>query len=393
MKYFSTPRARAAFLLLGVMVIQLAFFVFVVQDFWALSLSTLALGALWCAVIIAMPKLTPMTGAGTSLRTMRREKWLVGLILVLAIFKLATRTDVYLASIVEGFTHARNIVDNKGLMGGSISSAFNVFLTPLWINLIALRANSQHQWTILSCSAVAIVPIITLLDMLLFGGRMTFAFVIVLLYVSGILRFRIAVIFGIFFVAAFVYVQATRSPDVYGLGFDYLSLTASGASLPHLRNLSAMGLPNWTVGPLIFGQYLAHSVNELINLIPVQQFWNPTFATIRDQLASIGFGDRAITQEMLAQISPDFGTYQTFFGAFLIDFGQMGIGIAIAAWLVILALLREIHGHPRNVMVLVSLSILSVASIENFFVVGGGLTNSILSVALAFLFSCRKVSH
>lgn len=388
MKGVSSPRNRAAKLLGGVTFIQATFFLFVVREPGTLLLATTVLSTLWFTAMFAMPRLRYVENPGSSMPVWGGQ-WLSALVLALAVFKIATRNDVYLNSLMDGFSFARQLMDSSALSGGSMYAIVNVFLTPLWINLIAERGDRRYRLSALDCVAISIVPAIALLDMLLFGGRVTFAFMMVLLYVAGVLRFRTLAWVGIFFVVAFTYVQALRSPEFLETGFDYLTHTASGGTLPPLRDLDAIGLSTWLIGPLMFAQYAAHPISEFLYLISELPWWNPNFSMIKDQFAALGLGDRVITQNLLEQFNPRFGTYQTFFGPFLIDFGLAGIGVAMAAWVIIIGLARCTRGHPRKVIALLVLSNIAVAPIENFFIMGGGFSQSILAVFLAFLFSCR----
>jgi hypothetical protein len=269
----------------------------------------------------------------------------------------------------------------------------NVFLTPLWINLIVARGDNRSG--LFRCGglaiaiAIAIVPLIALFDMLLFGARVIFAFQMVMLYVSGNLRPRVTMLVGVCFVGAFIYVHALRSNEMFELGFSYLSLTSSGHSLPPMNDLDAIGMPNWTLAPLVLAQYIAHSVGELIYLVTELPIWKPTFATLSDQMAAIGFGDRAISQALLEQSNPGFANYQTFFGVFLVDFGLVGIGIAVFGLLMLVGMSHITRGHLQKVLVTLMLSNLALASIDNFFIMGGGISQGILTVFLAFTLSCR----
>jgi hypothetical protein len=203
------------------------------------------------------------------------------------------------------------------------------------------------------------------------------------------LKFRAISWLGVFFVGAFIYVQSSRSTELFDLGFAYLSLTASGGTLPPVRDLDAAGLPSLLVGPLIFAQYIAHPISELVYLVSELPWWNPNFSATKDQLAAVGLGNRDVTQALLEQYNPRFGTYQTFFGPFLIDLGLVGIGVAVAFWIVLAGLARSTRGHLRKVIVLLMLSNIAVAPIENFFIMGGGLSHSVLAIFLALLFSLR----
>lgn len=387
MKGSSSPRDRAAKLLLGITLIQSLFFLFAVRDPWFPLMLAFALSTLWYAVMVTMPRFAYANGSATQ-GHVRGGSWLPALVLALAIFKIVTRSDVYFASFMDGFSMARQLVDERILpSGGSSNAAVNVFLTPLWINLVAIRGAMRQPMGTMGRLAITLVPIIALFDMLSFGGRIVFAFMMVLLYVAGILKFRAVAWVGLFFVGAFTYVQASRSSELYELGFAYLGLTASGGTLPPLRDLESIGMPAWFIGPLVFGQYIAHPITELVHLVSETPWWNPNFSTIRDQLAVLGIGNRGATQELLEQINPRFGTYQTFFGAFLVDFGLAGIGVALVAWLIIAVVSRGLHGQLRNVIVLLALSNIAVAPIENFFVVGGGFSHSILSILIALILS------
>lgn len=387
MNSVSSPKDRAAKLLLGITFIQAAFFLLVLREPGILLLATIALNMLWFAIMAAIPRFgyvdpdSPVPGRG--------GQWLPALVLALAVFKIATRTDVYSASLLEGFSFARQLIDDRAISGGSMHAMVNVFLTPLWINLVAERADMRCRLNTLDRMAITVVPVIALLDMLLFGGRVAFAFVMVLLYVAGLLRFRAFAWVGILFLGSFIYVQASRSPELFEMGFDYLSLTASGGTLPALRDLDSSGLPAWLIGPLVFAQYIGHPISELMYLLSELPWWNPNLSTMKDQFAALGFGNRVITQDLLEQFNPRFGTYQTFFGPFLIDFGLAGIGVAMVGWMILVGLIRSTLGHFRKVIVLLMLSNIAVAPIENFFIMGGGASHSIIAVFLAFIFSCR----
>lgn len=381
-------KSRAVKLLLAITAVQATFFLFVVSDPEALLLTTIALCALWLLIIACMPRSVQGASVGGS-GLLHLGRWLPAMILALAAFKIATRSDMYFASLIEGFSFARQLIDDRVASESSFQTVVNVFLTPLWINLVVARGGNRSALNGLDWAALTSVPLISLLDMFLFGGRVIFAFQMVVLFIAGILRPRVALWVGIFFVGAFTYVHASRSPELLELGFSYLSLTASGGSLPPLRDLAAMGVPPWTVGPLVLAQYIAHPVGEIMYLISELPSWQPTFATLGDQFAAIGLGDRAASQDWLEQANPRFGTYQTFFGPLLVDFGLVGFGIAIAGLLTLAGLSHFLGGHLRQVVVLLILSNLALASIDNFFIMGGGFTQSILAVFLAFAFSNR----
>ncbi len=381
-------KSRAIKLLLAITAVQAAFFLFVVSEPEALLLATTALCALWLLIIACMPR--SMQGASTGgLGLAHLGRWLPAIVLALAAFKIVTRSDVYFASLVEGLSFARQLIDDRATSEGSLQTVVNVFLTPLWINLVVARGDNRQGLNGWDWAALAAVPLISLFDMFLFGGRVIFAFQIVVLFIAGILRPRVALLVGIFFVGAFTYVHASRSPELLELGFSYLSLTASGGSLPPLRDLAAMGVPEGAIGPLVLSQYIAHPIGEIMYLVSELPWWHPTFATLGDQFAAIGLGDRVASQDWLEQVNPRFGTYQTFFGPLLIDFGLVGFGIATAGLLTLAGLSHFLRGHLRQVIVILILSNLALASIDNFFIMGGGFIQSILAIFLAFAFSYR----
>lgn len=379
---------RAVKLLLAITAVQAIFFLFVVSEPEALLLATIALCALWLLIIACMPRSVQGASTGGS-RLMHLGRWLPAIVLALAAFKIATRSDVYFASLVEGFSFARQLIDDRATSEGSFQTVVNVFLTPLWINLVVARGDNRSALNGWDWAALAAVPLISIFDMFLFGGRVIFAFQIVVLFIAGILRPRVAVLVGIFFVGAFTYVHASRSPELLELGFSYLSLTASGGSLPPLRDLAAMGVPEGAIGPLVLAQYVAHPIGEVMYLVSELPWWHPTLATLGDQFAAIGLGDRVASQDWLEQVNPGFGTYQTFFGPLLVDFGLVGFGIATAGLLTLAGLSHFLRGHLRHVMVILILSNLALASIDNFFIMGGGFIQSILAIFLALALSYR----
>ncbi len=388
-KNIPDAKTRSIQLLLAITAIQATFFLFIVSDSEELLLTTIALCALWLLIIACVPRSPRKAHVGDS-SSMPLGRWLPAIVLVLAAFKIATRSDVYLASLVEGFSFARQLIDDRATSEGSLQTVVNVFLTPLWINLVVARGDNRSGLNRRDWAALAAVPLISLFDMFLFGGRVIFAFQIVVLFVAGILRPRVAVLVGIFFVGAFTYVHASRSPELLELGFSYLSLTASGGTLPPLRDLAAMGVPEWTVGPLVLAQYIAHPIGEIMYLVSELPWWHPTFATLGDQFAAIGLGDRVASQDWLEQVNPGFGTYQTFFGPLLVDFGLVGFGIATAGLLTFAGLSHFLRGHLRHVIVILILSNLALAPIDNFFIMGGGFIQSILAIFLALALSYRS---
>lgn len=227
--------------------------------------------------------------------------------------------------------------------------------------------------------------------MMMFGGRVVFAYQVLILFAVGIVRTRGLFFLSILFLVFFSYVQLSRAQEMSQLGFSYLRLTASGEMLPSFKDIDSLGLPIWTTGPLVFAQYISHSINEFINLLENMQWWNPTFATIKDQSAALGIGSRAYSQDFLMASNPRFGVYQTFLGAFLIDFGLAGIPIAFMFLLSLIGLIRILKGHAQMVLIALVITNLSFASVENFFVTGQGFSNFILTIFIAFaISSCTK---
>lgn len=385
---YPSAKSRAIKLLLFITAIQSIFFLFVVSEPGLLLFVSTALCAFFLLIIACMPRLEHEVGSRGS-RPLRWERILPIIVLALAIFKIVTRSDLYFSSIVEGFSFARQLVDNGQNSKISFHTIVNVFLTPLWINLIVARSDNLTRLSGLKGSAIVAVPLIALADMMLFGARTIFALHIVMLFVSGVLKPRYLAWVAGLFIVVFIYVHALRSNEMFEIGFSYLSLTSSGHSLPPINELDAIGMPNWTLGPLVLAQYISHSIGELIHLVTELPIWKPTFAALSDQMAAIGFGDRAISQTLLEQSNPGFGNYQTFFGSFIVDFGLVGIGIAMFELFMLVLLAHITRGHLRRVIVVLILSNLALASIENFFIIGGGIIQPILTIILAFTLSFR----
>ncbi len=380
-------KTRSLGILLGVTVIQLSYFLLLFKTQGKLISYTVLLFLLWFFLILCIPK---------SFKRQKNESLAISLkslsilVIALALFKLITRGQLYFTSIEGGMLLARQLLDVNSYKLVSIHSLVNVFLTPLWINLIVLIGFGSSRIKNWQYFSVAAVPLISFFDMLMFGGRVNFAFEVLILFLVGMVRTRGLFFLSILFLVFFSYIQLSRSQEMSQLGFSYLQLTASGETLTNFKDIDSLRLPIWTTGPLVFAQYISHSINEFINLIENMQWWNPTFATFKDQIAALGIGSRAYSQDFLMASNPRFGVYQTFLGAFLIDFGLAGVPIAFMFLLSLIGLIRILKGHAQMVLTILVITNLTLASVENFFIVGQGFSKFILTIFIALAISCRS---
>lgn len=379
-------RNRAIGLLFVITLVQASFFLLILPEPIELVLTSLLFTLLSLTVIFSVPRNDASTKFANAYR------WLPWIIVLLAIFKLITRWDVYFISFSGGLNAAREFLTDRDTSTGIAQSLINVFLTPLWINLLVQQSTRDNRLTNLQRLAIGIVPFIALGDMMLFGARTVFAFQIAFMFVTGYVKPKAAAIVGLFFVAAFVFVHASRSSDVESLGLAYLTLTASAAALPPQYDLTALGVPDSLTGVLVLGQYFAHPIAELTELIRQSPWWNPSFAVLLDQFAAIGFGNRQESIEWLAQNNPGMGRYQTLLGSFVIDFGVAGIAVAISFLIGMICLIRFTQGHSQRVLMVIFLTVVALAPIENFFVAGGGV-QLLLAILLSFILPFMMPRH
>ena len=378
-------RKNAGLVLMFVVVLQLLYFVVMLKD----PLSYISVCLLICIVMVLVLYLLPDLSSSSSQLHVKYE-WICNvlpyLLISIALFKIATRSEIYLSGLTGGLLSARKILE--GRTGVNIlASSVNVFLIPLWINLLVLRGCVARKHRSALVVAIGIVPLIGVLDLIFFGARVTLAYEMTILFIVGILTLRVVAVAGVFFVVGFVFVHATRVATLYQLGAEYLTLTASGRTLGGIHDLSSLGLADWWVGVAVFFQYIAHPVGELIDLSQGTPFFQPSLVTIADQLAIVHVGNREATSAMMAQINPGNGAYQTFFGVFLVDFGFIGYLVAVAAVSATIAVAYVFGGQFRRVLLLIVATNVALAPIENFFIIGAGLFNFILSLAIAVILS------
>lgn len=381
-------RATSARLLLALVGLQLLYFAVMIEQPFIYIFGTLLLGGTMGLVIYLLPD-----GSSAVTRPDRDiGVWLCNslpcTIILVALFKFATRSDIYLGSLSGGLIAARDIVAERE-SSSLLRTAINVFLTPLWINLLVIRTAIPRRHRIATGLALGAVPLIGVLDLVLFGARVTIAYQVAILFVAGLFTIRSALAVGAVFVAGFIYVHASRTSSLYEIGAEYLSLTASGRTLGGIHDLSSVGLPDWWIGFAVFFQYIAHSVGELVDLSRMMPLFHLSLATFADQLAVVGIGSRGQTQATMAQINPGNGAYQTFFGAFLIDFGLAGYAVALIAIAAVVALVNVVSGQVQRVMLLILATNFALAPIENFFVMGAGLINFLLALGIAVVLSMQ----
>ena len=375
-------------LLMALVGLQLLYFIVLIEQPAIYIFVTLVLGG----VIGLAIYLLPTTSSAATLSPVGLGVWLCTAlpyaVIAVALFKIASRSDIYLGSLSRGLLAAREIVGERQSVG-LLRTAVNVTLTPLWINLLVLRGSIPRRHRVAVWLAIAAVPLIGLVDLVTFGARVTFGYQVAILFVAGLFTIRVALAAAAVFLVGFIYVHATRATTLYDMGAEYLSLTASGRTLRGIHDLSSAGLPDWWIGPAVFFQYIAHSVGELMDLSLVMPVFSPTLVTFADQLAVMYIGSRDTTQAMMAQVNPGNGAYQTFFGAFLLDFGLVGYGVAFVAIAGVVALANLVSGQVQRVLLLVLATNFALAPIENFFVLGAGTINFVLSLAIAVVLALQ----
>lgn len=149
---------RSFGILLGITIIQLSYFLLLFETPGKLILYTVLLFLLWFFLILCIPR-SFKRQKNESLRISLRS--LSILILALALFKLITRGELYFTSIDAGMLHARDLLNNNPYKVISIHSVVNVFLTPLWINLVVLYGFGSSRIKSWQYFSVASVPLIS----------------------------------------------------------------------------------------------------------------------------------------------------------------------------------------------------------------------------------------
>lgn len=282
--------------------------------------------------------------------------------------------------------------------GGGWYSLLAVIFYPLCIVLAFAEIPRRRYYVF-----VVMMWCVVLLDFFILGTRNAPIFVLLFHLLTSRAKFFSPkmIVFVVSSIALFVLLfdwqSKARSLDTVTVGWNWSETLRYSWLMEHLsireesirffdENLSF-------VMPAVFLlQYISHSIAVFSDLISAGQYdafgWQ---AYLYDQYAIVG-GGRDYTSELIQNINPDAGLYQTLYSILLFDFGWVGVFLMI----VVLVVAYGFFDTERVVIPPISIYLLmvfSTSSIENYLYNGLGLWRFLVFLLMVSLLSQVSKKH
>jgi len=295
--------------------------------------------------------------------------------------------------IYSFINHGLYLTREGGEVGnGGWYSLITVIFYPLCIVLAFVEISRKKYYVL-----VAMMWCVVLLDFFILGTRNAPTFVLLFHLLTSRVKFfspkMIVFVVGsiTLFVLLFDWQSKARSLDTVTVGWSWSETLRYSWLMEHLsikeENIRFFDENLSLVMPAVFLlQYISHSIAVFSDLISAGQYdafgWQ---AYLYDQYAIVG-GGRDYTSELIQNINPDAGLYQTLYSSLLFDFGWIGVFLMIVVLMVAYGFFdaRRATISPISIYLLM---VLSTSSIENYLYNGLGLWRFLVFLLMVSLLS------